>query len=95
MARKQGKDNKTPIMGIARQGFGLGLGISASLILFTLLGLLLFIPGFVLLNREQAKDKTEQNKNMKALAYVLMILGTILGMGFGGSTLLTELASEF
>ena len=93
MLMKAGK--KTPILEYARPSFGVGIGIFGSLVLFTLLAVLLFIPGFVLLKKEQAKEKDKQNIYIKAIAYVLMMLGTAIGMGFGAGTLLSELSGEF
>jgi hypothetical protein len=87
----------TPIMNYARVGFGLGLGWIGSLILMMFVAMIFFIPGFVLLQREQAKEKKGEEANMtiKVIAYILMILGVVLGLGFGGSELLGELGGEF
>jgi hypothetical protein len=87
--------SRTPIMEYARVGFGTGLGVFASMAIFILVGLLLFIPGLVLVNREQAKPKETQNNSMKILGYVLMALGAAIGLGIGAGTLFSELSSEF
>ena len=86
---------KTPIMEYARIGFGSGLGIFASMVLFILVGLALFIPGLILVNREQKKPKDKQNNTMKIVGYVLMGIGAAVGLGVGASTLFSEISSEF
>jgi hypothetical protein len=87
----------TPIMNYARVGFGFGIGWIGSFILMMLVAMLFFIPGFVLLQREQAKEKKgeEPNGTIKVVAYILMVIGVILGLGFGGGALLEELGGEF
>ena len=89
------KQSKTPIMEYARVGFGSGLGLFASLMLFTLVGVIFFIPGFILVNREQKKPKEEQNQTMKVFGYILMAIGMIVGLGFGAGAFFGELGSEF
>ena len=86
---------KTPIMEYARIGFGSGLGIFASMVLFILVGLALFIPGLILVNREQKKPKDTQNNTMQIVGYVLMGIGAAVGLGVGASTLFSEISSEF
>jgi hypothetical protein len=87
----------TPIMNYARVGFGFGIGWIGSFILMMLVAMIFFIPGFVLLQREQAKEKKgeEANGTIKVIAYILMVIGVILGLGFGGGVLLEELGGEF
>ena len=87
----------TPMMNYMRVGFGLGIGWIGSFILMMFVAMLFFIPGFILLQREQAKEKKgeEANGTMKIVAYILMGLGVILGLGFGGGVLLEELGGEF
>jgi hypothetical protein len=87
----------TPIMNYARVGFGFGIGWIGSFILMMLVAMIFFIPGFVLLQREQAKEKKgeEANQTVKVIAYVLMVIGVIVGLGFGGGVLFEELGGEF
>lgn len=87
----------TPIMNYARIGFGAGIGWIGAFILMMFVALIFFIPGFVLLQREQAKEKKGEKANttVKVIAYILMAIGVILGLGFGGSVLLEELGGEF
>jgi len=66
-------------------GFGLGIGIHLSSILFIIVGLCLFVPGFLLWNGEKKKAKDQRDQSKVILAFALMIFGCILalGMGFG------------
>lgn len=89
------KKTRTPIMEYALIGFGSGLGVFASMAIFILIGLLLFIPGLILVNREQAKPKEKQNNSLKITGYVLMGLGAAIGLGIGAGTLFSEISSEF
>lgn len=86
---------RTPLLEYARPAFGMGLGIFASVVVYLFLAILFFVPGFVLLKKEQAKEKEKQNTTMKVIAYILMALGVIIGMGFGAGTFLSELGGEF
>jgi hypothetical protein len=63
-------------------GFGLGLGFGVAEILLTFVAFLFFIPGFILLKREQAKEKKGEKANtgLKTLAYVLMIIGALFAV---------------
>jgi hypothetical protein len=91
MARK---NNGMGIFSLARTGFGLGLGFAAVNMLLIGVALLLFIPGFIMLNKEQKKPKEEQNQGTKIFAFVLMGLGVVVGLGFGGGALLGEIGEE-
>ena len=72
-------------------GFGLGIGLHLSFIIFLMIGMLLFIPGLILWTREKKKPKNERNQTTIFLAFGLMILGCIIGMGLGGGFLFSQL----
>jgi hypothetical protein len=65
-----------------RMGFGLGLGFMVVQIIFSAIALTFFISGFVLLKREQAKEKKGEkaSSGMKIFAYILMGLGAIFAL---------------
>lgn len=86
---------KTPLMDYVRPAFGMGLGIYASFILYMLVAVAFFVPGFILVQKENAKKKEEQSAGVKVFGYVLMALGMVIGLGFGASTFFGELAGEF
>jgi hypothetical protein len=79
----------------AKAGFGITLGGIGAMAIAIILGLALFIPGFVIVNLEQKKPKDKQRLSMKVIGYVMMCLGVALGLGIGAGSLLTELGSEF
>lgn len=80
-------------MNIMKYGFFAGLGSSASFMINIIIAMLFFVPGFILLRREKVKQV--QNQTTKTLAYILMGIGIITGLGFGTGTFFTELANEF
>jgi NADH:ubiquinone oxidoreductase subunit 5 (subunit L)/multisubunit Na+/H+ antiporter MnhA subunit len=65
-----------------KMGFGIGLGVMLVQIIFTAIALIFFITGFVLLKREQAKEKKGEKARtgMKVLAYILMVIGAIFAI---------------
>lgn len=93
MVRKQNNS----IMEYMRLGFGLGLGSIFAVMIFIVLGLIFFIPGFILVKREKKneKEKKEVNEGLKILGYILMAIGVILGLGLGFGSLLGEIGGEF
>jgi hypothetical protein len=68
---------------LIKTGFGLGIGLSLANIVFILIGMLFFIPGFILF-RSSSSDK-EKGNNSQIGGIVLMGIGVIImgGMGFG------------
>jgi len=85
---------KESIFSLARTGFGVGLGFMLASIVYIFIGILLFIPGFILLNKEQKKKKEDQRGSIKVIAFILMGLGMIITGGLGFSTLLGEVGDE-
>lgn len=85
---------KESIFSLARTGFGVGLGLMLASIVFIFIGVMFFIPGFILLNKEQKKKKEEQRTSMKVIAFILMGLGMIIAGGLGFATLLGEIGDE-
>lgn len=76
-------------------GFGLTLGSVLAMMIFVAIGAAFFIPGFFLVNRENAKKKPEdRNGGLKALGYVLMLVGMIVGLGFGSGAFFGTVAYD-
>jgi hypothetical protein len=98
MVKKQTKSisNSNTIGSFFRIGFGLGLGFMAVQIITAIIALALFVPGFILLKREQAKEKKGEKASdgLKILAYILMFLGAIFAI-FLILPILSELGGEF
>jgi hypothetical protein len=95
MAKKGGAVAGMNNMDVVKLGFFAGLGSFASFIIFILIAMAFFIPGFILLKREEAKPKEEQKQSNKVFAYILMGLGMLFGLGFGAGTFFSELGGEF
>jgi len=89
------KSNNNTYNEYFNMGFGFGLGYIAVQIIFTLIALTFFIIGFVLLKREQAKEKKGEkpSRGMKIFAYVLMFIGAIFAI-FLIVPMLSELGGE-
>jgi len=66
-------------------GLGAGLGAGLSTMLFIFIGMIFFIPGVYLLSQEKKKPKDKQSSSMIILAFVLMVIGCIIGLGMGAS----------
>jgi hypothetical protein len=92
---KSRKTSKMGMMNYAKPAFGMGLGLFGSLIFYMLIAVLLFVPGFIIVKKERAKPKDKQSDGMKALGYILMGFGMIIGMGFGAGIFFGELGGEF
>lgn len=89
------KKVSSPFASAFRFGLGAGLGAGISTMLFIFLGFVFFIPGVILLSQERKKKKEEQSQTMLIIAYVLMVLGAIVGLGMGASFIFSNLMEEF
>jgi hypothetical protein len=67
---------------LMKTGFGLGLGLFASQVVFVALGLALFIPGLIMVRNARAEDKNTTSGSYVG-GMVLLVLGVILMGGFG------------
>jgi hypothetical protein len=70
-------------MSLIKFGFFTGLGSWLSLMVFIFIGLLFFIPGLIIVMKQNKKTKEERNKSLLVLGFVLMGLGVVVGMGMG------------
>jgi uncharacterized membrane protein len=68
------------IKSYAKMGFGLGLGVFASQIIFILIGLALFLPGLMLIKK---KDKNGEATTSYYAGIALMAVGVAIMGGFG------------
>lgn len=90
-----------------KDGFSYTIGGSLWYILLIFVALIFFIPGLIMVLQEKEKEeilqnkdiendeKKEVNKTKKIIGYILMGIGVIFGMGFGGFFLFTLIAEEF
>jgi hypothetical protein len=79
---------------LVAQGFQLTVGSVLAMMIFLALGMLLFIPGFLIVRREQAKPKDQQSTGVKVVGYMLMILGAVVALGLGFGAILSTLMEE-
>lgn len=76
-------------------GFQFTSGGLVATVLLMFLAIVLFIPGFIIVNIQNKKPKEQQNMGMKIFGYILMVLGCVLGIGLGFSILLGLIGGEF
>jgi hypothetical protein len=62
---------------LVKTGFGLGLGLYAAQVLFLLLGLAFFLPGYSMF------QKATQEKKDKVVPFALMAVGVVIMGGAG------------
>jgi hypothetical protein len=63
--------------------------------LFIGVALLFFIPGLLMLSAERKKKKEDQYDNKLIIAYVLMGIGVIMGLGMGANFLFSNFMEDF
>jgi hypothetical protein len=78
---------------IVKTGFGLGLGLFASQIIFILFGLLFFIPGFIMVSK--ARDSKQKGSSEQIGGLVLMGIGVVIMGGLGLGLFLGDLEDMF
>lgn len=78
---------------IVKTGFGLGLGLFASQIVFILVGLLFFVPGFVMFKNASTPEQKGSSGQIGGL--VLMGVGVVLAGGLGLGLFLDDLGDMF
>ena len=68
---------------LVKTGFGLSVGVFAAQMIFIMIGLAFFIPGFMMWRTESEKFKKDTARETGAI--ILMALGVIVmgGIGFG------------
>lgn len=79
---------------MVRTAFAFGIGAFAAQIMFVFVGILFFIGGYVMLNREQKKEKAEQAGWRKAVGFALMGIGVAVAGGIGFWAMLGEVGEE-
>jgi hypothetical protein len=74
---------------LIKTGFGLGLGLSAAHMLYLAVGFLLLLWGVSLLG------KARRGQGSMTMAYFVMALGVIIGLGLGASFVLVNALENF
>ncbi len=93
MARK-GSRGGGSIINAAKQGFGFSLGGLGAVVVYIFVAMLFFIPGVLILANEKQKAKESRNTTMLVVAYVLMFIGCIVGLGLGADTIFGSLMED-
>jgi prolipoprotein diacylglyceryltransferase len=78
------------IKNLFKTGFGIGLGVYTAQLVFVVLGMILFFPGYFMY-QQKTREKAENSE--KFFAFILMAIGVIL-MGGAGFYLLLESAAD-
>lgn len=71
------------IRSFMKAGFGLGLGSMMAAVLFIAVGAALFVPGYIIVAKQNKKPKEERSTGLLVAGFVLMGIGMIVGLGFG------------
>jgi hypothetical protein len=72
------------------EGFGVGLGFLAALVVYMIVGLLFFVPGFLMYQAEQKKQ--DKSAATQGFSILLMAIGVIIMGGAGLGVLLDSLS---
>lgn len=68
---------------LIKTGFGISIGVFFAQMIFILIGMIFFIPGFLMFSKSES-DKNDSNSS-KMGGIILMVIGVIImgGVGFG------------
>jgi len=76
---------------LIKTGFGLGIGLIGAQILFLLIGLVFFIPGYLMYTKEKKND----NESGKIGGVILMGIGVLIMGGLGLGLLINAIGDTF
>ena len=79
---------------MVKAGFGLTIGGMLASIMFLIVAMAMFVPGFIMVKKEHKKSKVERNGTTMVVGYVLMGLGMVIGLGFGATTFFSTLSED-
>jgi hypothetical protein len=80
------------LQNLIKTGFGLSVGVFLAQMIFIMIGLALFIPGYMMWNTERKKFVKDTTRETGAI--ILMALGVIV-MGGAGLGILMNSLSDF
>jgi len=75
-------------------GFGIGLGAILVQMVFLAVGMVFFFWGLWLLAQERKKAKADQSQEKKILAYAVMFIGVMFGLGLGAGFLFSAVFED-
>ena len=82
------------LKGLITIGFGITLGSLLATLLFILLAMCLFVPGFIIVYKQNKLPKEKRNTALLVLGFILMGLGVVIGLGFGAGVFFSQLGEE-
>jgi hypothetical protein len=82
--------NSISMKSLIKAGFGVGIGVSLSQIIFLLIGSAFFIPGYLMYSKKSDKDSS----GSKTRGIILMVVGVALMGGIGFGTLIDTLGDD-
>lgn len=93
-ARKAGLSSWPSMKQFMTAGFGVGIGSMLATMIFITVAIAFFIPGYILVKKENTKPKDERSTGTLVTGYILMGLGMIAGMGFGSGVFFSTLGEN-
>lgn len=88
MAKNSGTNS---LRSLIKTGFGISIGFMLAQILFLLVGLAFFVPGYIL----YMKNKKSPDSTNKVFSIILMAIGVIIMGGIGLGLLLDNVGDMF
>lgn len=82
--------NSMSLKSLIKTGFGIGIGVSLSQMIFILIGLAFFIPGYLMYSKKSDKN----DSGSKTSGIILMVVGVVLMGGIGFGTLLDAITDN-
>jgi hypothetical protein len=74
-------------------GFGVGLGAFAALMVYIVIGLIFFVPGFILYKQSQRRGETDSAERI--FSVILMGIGVVVMGGVGLGMLMENVGDMF
>lgn len=74
-------------------GFGVGLGAFAALMVYMVIGLVFFVPGFILYKKAQRANETDSTERI--FSVILMGIGVVVMGGVGLGMLMENVGDMF
>ena len=95
MPRHRVVENASPGIGqYIKMGFGLGLGSAVVFMILTFVAMLFFIPGFIMVYKQNKLPKEQRKTGLLIVGFILMGIGMIIGLGFGAGAFFGQLGEE-
>jgi hypothetical protein len=73
--------NTISMKSLIKTGFGVGIGIALSQMIFIAIGLVFFVPGYIMFSKSSSDKK--KSSGLQITGIVLMGIGLVIMGGFG------------